>query len=31
MEQLNEYKSEFIDFVENELKMRAKKAYGCNY
>ena len=29
MEQIKNYKSEFIDFVEKELKMRAKKAYGC--
>ena len=29
MEQIKNYKSEFMDFVEKELKMRAKKAYGC--
>jgi hypothetical protein len=29
MEQIRNYKSEFMDFVEKELKMRAKKAYGC--
>ena len=29
MEQIREFKSEFIDFVEKELKIRAKKAYGC--
>ena len=30
MEQINKCKSEFIDFVENELKVRMKKAYGGN-
>lgn len=28
MEQIRKYKAEFIDFVESELKMRTKKAYG---
>ena len=28
MEQFKKYKTEFIDFVDKELKMRAKKAYG---
>lgn len=30
MDQLKKFKSEFIDFVEGELKMRAKKAYVGN-
>lgn len=30
MEQINQCKSEFMDFVENELKVRLKKAYDCN-
>lgn len=29
LQRLKEEKSDFIDFVENELTMRAKKAYGC--